>query len=424
MTSPAEPPSPNAPTPADQVTRPLRELAALVLLGANAVFLFVGLIRLLAPQGAYSTVTGRAGSAFFAFIGLEAVVLPVLAVLLATHIAPAVPKAKLITQVALIEYAISAVLGGLTLLVWLVGRLAEAQIFDALTGLLTRVAWVALFGVAAYVVWSVWRRLYHVPRPKAEPGLYGTPHPGWPGQPGDGSAQSWYQGQSGYPNQSGYQGQSGYPGQSGYEGQSGYPGQPGYQGQTGYPGQSDQAGYPGQPGPGHPGGGWSTGDQSGRPGAGQETGAGQGRRPDQGTYASQAGQGTGGSQETGYSQGRQPASSPESASPHTWPPHGQPAVPPQAPPSAAPTSAAPASAPPASAPLAPASAPPFGQPASADPTQTMPRQSAEPTEEVTRQSPEQTEEVRGQGAESTQALPRSDGDGDRTQRIDPGGRSA
>lgn len=93
MTSPAEP-SPTDPTPARQVTGPLRELVALVLLGANAVFLFVGLIRLLTPQGAYSTVTGRAASSFFAFIGIEAVVLPVLAVLLATHLAPTVGRRK------------------------------------------------------------------------------------------------------------------------------------------------------------------------------------------------------------------------------------------------------------------------------------------------------------------------------------------
>ncbi len=35
-------------------------------------------------------------------------VLPLLAVLLATHDLPVVPKAKLITQVALVEYAVSA----------------------------------------------------------------------------------------------------------------------------------------------------------------------------------------------------------------------------------------------------------------------------------------------------------------------------
>ncbi|WP_431882594.1 hypothetical protein [Micromonospora gifhornensis] len=322
MTSPAEPP-PHTPPPAGQVTRPLRELAALVLLAANAVFLFVGLIRLVTPQGAYSTVTGRAGSAFFAFIGLEAVVLPLLAVLLATHIAPAVPKAKLITQVALVEYAVSAVLGGLTLLIWMVGRLAEAQIFDALTGMLARTAWVALFGLAAYVVWSIWRRLYHVPRPKAEPGVYGTPQPGWPGnpgQPGGGAGQPWYPGQPG----------------PGGAGQSGYPGQPGS-------GAGGQSGYPAE---GWSSGGWSAGDQPSSAGAGQQTGA-----------------------SAGWPMAGQVPSSESSASPHTWPPHGQPAVPPQSPPSAPQPSA-----------------PPFGQPASADATQTIARQSADPTEAIARPS--------------------------------------
>ncbi|MBL6275297.1 hypothetical protein JMF97_03875 [Micromonospora fiedleri] len=388
MTSPAEPP-PHTPTPAGQVTRPLRELAALVLLAANAVLLFVGLIRLVTPQGAYSTVTGRAGSAFFAFIGLEAVVLPLLAVLLATHIAPAVPKAKLITQVALVEYAVSAVLGGLTLLIWMVGRLAEAQIFDALTGMLTRTAWVALFGLAAYVVWSIWRRLYHVPRPKAEPGVYGTPQPGWPGNPG----QPGWPGNPGQPG--GGAGQPWYPGQPG-PGQSGYPGQPGS-------GQPSQSGYPGQPGSGAGGqsgypaggwssGGWSAGDQPSSTGAGQETGAGW-------PMAGQA-----------------PSSSESSASPHTWPPHGQPAVPPQSPPSAPQPSA-----------------PPFGQPASADATQTIARQSADPTEAIARptearSSAEPTEAIARpseatSSAEPTQALPRPDGDDDRTRRIDLGGQS-
>ncbi|MEV6811275.1 hypothetical protein [Micromonospora sp. NPDC051296] len=233
MTSPAEPP-PNAPTPASQVTRPLRELAAIVLLGANAIFLFVGLIRLLAPQGPYSTVTGRAGNSFFAFVGVEAIVLPVLAVLLATHVAPVVPRAKLITQVALGEYAASAVLGGLTLLIWLVGRLAEAQVFDAMTGMLARAAWVALFGIAAYVVWTVWQRLYHVPRPKPQPGVYGTPQPGWPQPGGPGG---------GWPTvgQSGGWSAGDQPGGYGAGQAGGYP-SPGQTG--GSPGAGQPAGWP------------------------------------------------------------------------------------------------------------------------------------------------------------------------------------
>ncbi|MGC4786675.1 hypothetical protein ACLQ22_02345 [Micromonospora sp. DT178] len=182
MTSPAEPASTDA-TQASQLTKPLRELAAFVLLGANAVFLFVGLIRLVTPTD-YSTFGGRAGSAFFAFVGVESVFLPLLAVLLATHVKPPVPKAKLITQVALGEYAVSALFGGLTFLFWTVNRLAEGEILDAFLGLLSRVAWLALFAVAAYVVFKVWRTLYHVPKPKPQPGVYGQPQPGWPQQQG------------------------------------------------------------------------------------------------------------------------------------------------------------------------------------------------------------------------------------------------
>jgi hypothetical protein len=125
VTSPAEPASTDA-TQARQLTNPLREPVALVLLGANALLLFVGLIRLLTP-GIIDTFTGRAWSAFGSFVGVESIVLPVLAVLLATHLSPVLPKAKLITQVALGEYAAAAGLGVLTFLIALVGLLAEGR---------------------------------------------------------------------------------------------------------------------------------------------------------------------------------------------------------------------------------------------------------------------------------------------------------
>ncbi|MET7836916.1 hypothetical protein [Micromonospora sediminicola] len=220
MTSPAEPASGDA-AQASQLTKPLRELAALVLLGANAVLLFVGLLRLLVPVDDYSTFSGRAGSTFFAFVGLESTVLPVLAVLLATHVRPVLPKAKLITLVALIEYGVAAFFGALTFLIWLVGRLADGEVLDAFLGLLTRVAWLAVFAVAAYVVFTVWRRLYYVPKPKPQPGVYGQAQPGWPQQPGQ---------------------PGGYPAPGGYP-PAGVPPQPG-QPPAGYP----QAGGPPQPG--------------------------------------------------------------------------------------------------------------------------------------------------------------------------------
>ncbi|MEU8162338.1 hypothetical protein ACIP95_08935 [Micromonospora parva] len=218
MTSPTEPASADA-TQARQLTKPLRELAALALLGANAVFLFVGLLRLVAPND-YSSFTDRAGSAFYAFLGVEGVALPVLAVLLATHISPVLAKAKLITQAALIEYAVSALFGTLTMLIWTVGRLAEAEVLDALLGVLTRFAWMVIFAIAAWVVYTIWRAHYYVPRPKPQPGVYGQPQPGWPQQ------------------------QGGWPA----------PGQPGGQPQGGWPAPGQSAGYPqagpfGQPSP-------------------------------------------------------------------------------------------------------------------------------------------------------------------------------
>jgi len=221
VTSPAEPASGDA-AQASQLIKPLRELAALVLLGANAVLLFVGLLRLLVPVDDYSTFSGRAGSTYFSFVGLEATVLPLLAVLIATVIRPVVPKAKLITQVALVEYAVSAVFGALTFLIWLVGRLADGEVLDAFLGLLTRAAWLALFAVAAFVVFKIWRTLYYVPKPKAQPGVYGQAQPGWPQQPGQPGG---YPGPGGYPQQPG----PGYP-QAGSP-PPGWPQQPGQYGQ-------------------------------------------------------------------------------------------------------------------------------------------------------------------------------------------------
>ncbi|WP_405113585.1 hypothetical protein OG559_06955 [Micromonospora sp. NBC_01405] len=324
MTSPAEPasgdaaPAPHPATPARQLTNPLRELIAFVLLGANAVLLFVGLIQLLAPTD-YSTFYSRAGSSFFSFAGLEATVLPVLAVLLATHVAPVVPRAKLITQVALGQYAFGALLGALTLLIWTVDRLAKAEVLDAFLGLLTRIAWLAIFATAAFVVVRVWRALYFSPKPKPAPGVYGQPQPGWPQQPGQPGPQGGWapQGQQGGWPDPGHQ--AGYPAPN-------QPNQPG--------GQFGQYGQPGQPGPA----------------------AGQYGQPGQQTPPF--------------------APAPQSAPPYSAPPF----TPPQ---SAPPFTPAPQSAPPStplySAPpfTPPYSAPPFGQPPSADPTQAIPRQPTE-----------------------------------------------
>ncbi|MBO4209765.1 hypothetical protein GSF22_27800, partial [Micromonospora echinofusca] len=181
MTSQPEPTPPEAPK-ASEITRPLRDLAALVLVGANALLLFVSLIRLLVPLSDYSTWTGRSSAQFYSFVGVEAIVAPLLAVLLVTHVSPPSPRAKQITQIALGEYAASAFFGVITFLVATIGRLAEAEVGDALLSMLDRLAYLALFAVAAFVVYKIWRTLYHVPKPKPQPGMYGHPQPGYPQQ--------------------------------------------------------------------------------------------------------------------------------------------------------------------------------------------------------------------------------------------------
>ncbi|MEV0002342.1 hypothetical protein AB0H28_08660 [Micromonospora sp. NPDC050980] len=343
MTSPVEPASGDA-AQASQLTKPLRELAALVLLGANAVLLFAALLRLLVPADDYSTFSGRAGSAFFAFVGLEATVLPLLAVLLATHVRPTLPRAKLITQVAIVEYAVSAVFGALTFLAWLVGRLADGAVLDAFLGLLTRVAWLAVFAVAGYVVFKIWRTLYYVPKPKPQPGVYGQAQPGWPQQPGQ---------------------PGGYPAPGGYP-PAGVPPQPG-QAPAGYP----HAGAPPQPG-------WPQAGPYGQPQS----------APPFNTAPPHAPQSA-------------PPFSPPQPGAHPGPQSGAPQFgapqfgAPQfgAPPSGAPQSGLPQQGGPQQGGphFGPPSAPPFGQPPSADPTQAIPRQSAEPGQPTSPADEERTQ---------------------------------
>ncbi|WP_025619346.1 hypothetical protein [Salinispora cortesiana] len=230
MTSPVEPAS-TEPTPARQLTRPLREPAVFVLLGANALLLFVGLLRLMTSA---TSAAGRAGSAAAAFTGVEAVVLPLLAVLLATHLHPVLPRAKLITQVALGQYAFSAVFGALTFLIWSVDRLVSAELLDAFLGFLSQLAGLGLLLLAGFPVYRIWRRLYYVPKPKPQPGVYGAPQSGWPAPPPGGQPGA----QPGWP--------GGWPGPN--QG-AGWPG-PG-QG-AGWPDPSQGAGWPAPPQPAPP----------------------------------------------------------------------------------------------------------------------------------------------------------------------------
>lgn len=304
MTTQPEAPS-NEEKHAGQFTGEVRELAALVLVGANAVLLFAALISLIPAGYRYEAgnFTALASERFGSFINLATIGFPVLAVLIATHVSPRAARARIVTIAAMAELGVAAFFGALFgMLIGLFGDLDGPGFKSAVEALLSRVAFLGVLAVALLFVYKVWRGLYYVPRPAGPPPGYG---------------------QYGYPQ--GTYGQPGYPqgpyGQQGY--QQGTYGQPGYQQGPGQGGQPGQPGY-GQPGYGQPGFGDQPG--AGQPGYGQQPG-----------FGGQPGYG----QAPGYQQGPSQPGTPQT--------YGQPAYPSSAPP-APPTSAPPTSAPPAPSP--------------------------------------------------------------------------
>lgn len=222
------------------VLRPLRDLAALVLVAAPAVLIFVALLRLV-PAGGSDQLVDRARDSFYSFINMPTLLFPLAAVLLATLVVPVHPRARSIVTAALVEYAVAAVLAVLFgIMVGLV-NIAGFTVRVAFEELLVRGAWLAVFGVAANAVYQLWRR--HYGAPAQQPGVYGQPAQQYQQYPPPqyGAQPQPYPGQP-YPPQP----YSGPP----YSGPP-YPGQPqpGY-GQQPYPPQQyPQPGYA-QPAPG------------------------------------------------------------------------------------------------------------------------------------------------------------------------------
>ncbi|GAB7048317.1 hypothetical protein [Catenuloplanes indicus] len=241
-------PAPAGKKPVRELVEPLREIAAFVLLGANAVFLFIAFLNLSVQFGyGASAFTDRAAASFGDFINLVTIGFPLIAVLLAVFVAPAASRAKLIVTVALAEFAVSAFFGLLFGLMVGVVSLAAGSVLNGFTALLARLAWAAVLGLVAYGVWTIFQAHYYTPRPKPAPpvpGMYGQPGP-YPGQP--------YPGQP-YPGQP-YPGQPQHPGQPQQQGQHvqyGFPPQQQYGAPYGDPqnfGADQTAAYPVQPPP-------------------------------------------------------------------------------------------------------------------------------------------------------------------------------
>lgn len=134
-----------------QFTEPLRELCALALVGGNAVFLFLGFTGLFFVIDGWASGFGQRCAALFGvFVGPVSLGLPIVAVLLATHVSPMVPRHRLIVRAALIQYAVSAVLGFAALL----GAFANdvPNVRAALEGLLGRAVWLGFLALGGLVL--------------------------------------------------------------------------------------------------------------------------------------------------------------------------------------------------------------------------------------------------------------------------------
>jgi hypothetical protein len=162
---------------ASQFTKPWRELVAWVLLAGNAIFLLIALFWLIfVIDGWASGFGGRANGTFGVFIGVESIGLPMIAFLIATHVRPPVPRARLVTLGVLIEYGVSAFFGVVTYVAAFADDISSnASARFVFERLLQRTVWLALFAIAAFLVVRAWTGLYGLPR--------GLPRLTWPERP-------------------------------------------------------------------------------------------------------------------------------------------------------------------------------------------------------------------------------------------------
>lgn len=167
----------------------MRQLAAVALLAGNGVFLFLGVSNLLFVVDGWIREFGDRSEALFGtFAGPVALALPLLAMLLATHVEPVLPQSRLILLAALAEYAVSGFFGVITYL----AGFAEGvfSIRSTFNDLLGRAVWLAFLTIAMTAVYRVYRAMYPPPPPASYaygPTIYGRPYPGQPSYPRPGN---------------------------------------------------------------------------------------------------------------------------------------------------------------------------------------------------------------------------------------------
>jgi hypothetical protein len=182
---PSNPVTAQVTTSARPLTEPMRELAVFALLAGNGVFLALGISGLFfVIDGWVSNFGLRCANVYLDFTGPLALGLPVLAMLLTTHVAPILRRARGILITVFAELCVSAVFGAVTYL----GAFAHGldSVRDTIEGLLYRSVWLGFLVLVCIMLARIWRGLY--PPPKARPAgfpaypqmTYGRPYPGQP----------------------------------------------------------------------------------------------------------------------------------------------------------------------------------------------------------------------------------------------------
>jgi hypothetical protein len=136
-----------------------RLIAAWALVGYAGLYLAFAFLNWVLPDG--GTFSSRsAGAGFTALVELA---LPLAAALLATGagLVSPVPQAKLITTVALVEYAVMLLLGALTFLIGLAALDSDTanEFFDSLGYVMLGLGRLGLAALAGLVVYQAWVRL-------------------------------------------------------------------------------------------------------------------------------------------------------------------------------------------------------------------------------------------------------------------------
>jgi len=144
----------NPPTPQNAV-KSLRPFFAWALLGYVALLLFFEFLGWILPSG-HDTFTSR--SYFADFVNLYTIALPLLALLIATQIAPVLAGSKLMSAIALVEYAVVLFFGVITFLLGLGRAFDTVNRVDSAFGALRHVVMSLVeLGLVALAAWAVLR---------------------------------------------------------------------------------------------------------------------------------------------------------------------------------------------------------------------------------------------------------------------------